>query len=370
MKITKINLVNFRNYSNAEIHFNKKMNIFIGDNAQGKTNILESIVFLALTKSHRIGANPNIIQFNKSKCTIKGTIKKDIITSKLEVVITNDSKKISVNKTDVKKIADYISNLNVIVFTPDDLYIIKDSPSIRRNLLNIQLSQISKVYLNTYNEYNKILKTRNEYLKILFSNSIADKKYLDIITERLIEKAIIIYQKRKEYIDLINDNIDNYFREISNTSGLKIIYLPNVEFSSYDSISMKEKLETTFEKNYMKELNYGMTIFGPHRDDFIFQFNGNDLKYYGSQGQQKLAILSFKLSEIDIFKNLTGFYPVVLLDDIFSEFDLKKQNKLLKLINSKDIQSILTTTNLNGINKKYLENAYIYKVSNGNVERK
>ena len=232
------------------------------------------------------------------------------------------------------------------------------------------MSQISKVYLNTYNEYNKILKTRNEYLKILFSNSIADKKYLDIITERLIEKAIIIYQKRKEYIDLINDNIDNYFREISNTSGLKIIYLPNVEFSSYDSISMKEKLETTFEKNYMKELNYGMTIFGPHRDDFIFQFNGNDLKYYGSQGQQKLAILSFKLSEIDIFKNLTGFYPVVLLDDIFSEFDLKKQNKLLKLINSKDIQSILTTTNLNGINKKYLENAYIYKVSNGNVERK
>lgn len=370
MRITKINLVNFRNYSNLEIHFNSKMNILIGDNAQGKTNILESIVFLALTKSHRIGNNPNIIQFNKDKCIIKGTIKKAKVISKLEVIITESSKKISVNKTEIKKVSDYISNLNIIIFTPDDLEIIKSSPSIRRNLLNIQLSQISKLYLNTYNEYNKILKTRNEYLKILFSNSIADKKYLDILTDKLIEKAIIIYQKRKEYLDLVNNNIDTYFKEISNTSGLKIVYLPNVEFSSYDSNSIKEKLKNVFEKNYLKELNYRITIFGPHRDDFIFQFQGNDLKYYGSQGQQKLAILSFKLSEIDIFKELTGFFPVLLLDDIFSEFDLKKQNKLLNLINNKDVQSILTTTNLKGINKKYLENSYIYKISNGKIERK
>ena len=198
MKISKISLVNFRNYSNVLVNLNKKMNIFIGDNAQGKTNILESIVILALTKSHRVGNNPNIIQFGKSKSTIKGTIRKDNIISKLEVSVTNDIKKTSVNGTEVKRLSDYISNLNVIVFTPDDLDIIKGSPNIRRNLLNIQLSQISKVYLNTYNEYNKILKTRNEYLKILFSSSIADKKYLDVITDRLIEKAIIIYQKRKD----------------------------------------------------------------------------------------------------------------------------------------------------------------------------
>lgn len=370
MKISKINLVNFRNYSNITVTFSDKMNIFIGDNAQGKTNILESIVILALTKSHRVGNNPNIIQFNKSKCTIKGTVKNNNITSKLGVIVTPDSKKIMINQTDIKKVADYISNLNVIIFTPDDLDIIKSSPNIRRNLLNIQLSQISKVYLNTYNEYNKILKTRNEYLKILFSSSVADKNYLDIITDRLIEKAVIIYKKREEYLNLVNEKIDYYFREISNTSGLKIIYSPNVSFQKYDILEMKKTLKNVFEKNYYKELNYGMTLFGPHRDDFIFKFNDCDLKYFGSQGQQKLAVLAFKLAEVDIFETMSGSYPVLLLDDIFSEFDLKKQNKLLKLINSKNIQSILTTTNLKGINKKYLDDSYIYKVENGKIERK
>lgn len=370
MKISKISLVNFRNYSSVLVNLNKKMNIFIGDNAQGKTNILESIVILALTKSHRVGNNPNIIQFGKSKSTIKGTIRKDNIISKLEVSVTNDTKKTSVNGTEVKKLSDYISNLNVIVFTPDDLDIIKCSPNIRRNLLNIQLSQISKVYLNTYNEYNKILKTRNEYLKILFSSSIADKKYLDIITDRLIEKAIIIYQKRREYLDFVNEYIDTYFSDISNTNGLKIVYLPNVEFSSYDTLEMQNTLKKIFTKNYMKELNNGMTLYGPHRDDFVFQFLDNDLKYFGSQGQQKLAVLAFKLAEINIFEKYTGTLPILLLDDIFSEFDSKKQNRILKVINERDIQSILTTTNLKGINKKYLDDAYVYKVENGKVERK
>ena len=236
MKISKINLVNFRNYSNVIVSLNKKMNIFIGDNAQGKTNILEAIVILALTKSHRVGNNPNIIQFGKSKSTIKGTIRKDNIISKLEVSVTEDTKKTSVNGTEVKKLSDYISNLNVIVFTPDDLDIIKSSPNVRRNLLNIQ--QISRLYLNTYNEYNKILKTRNEYLKILFSNSVADKKYLDIITDKLIEKAVIIYQKRHEYLEFINEYINEYFSEISNTEGLKVVYLPNIEFDDYDNFQL------------------------------------------------------------------------------------------------------------------------------------
>ena len=370
MKISKINLVNFRNYSNVIVSLNKKMNIFIGDNAQGKTNILEAIVILALTKSHRVGNNPNIIQFGKSKSTIKGTIRKDNIISKLEVSVTEDTKQTSVNGTEVKKLSDYISNLNVIVFTPDDLDIIKSSPNVRRNLLNIQLSQISRLYLNTYNEYNKILKTRNEYLKILFSNSVADKKYLDIITDKLIEKAVIIYQKRHEYLEFINEYINEYFSEISNTEGLKVVYLPNIEFDDYDNLKMHEKMKKVYDKNYLKELNSGMTLYGPHRDDFLFEFGSRDLKFFGSQGQQKLAVLSFKLAEVNIFEKVTGSFPVLLLDDIFSEFDIKKQNKLLKFINSKDIQSILTTTNLKGINKKYLEDSYIYVVDNGKIERK
>lgn len=370
MKLTKINLVNFRNCSNINVNFGDKMNIFIGNNAQGKTNILEAITILALTKSHRVGVNPNIIMFGKKKSQIKGVVKNKRLISKLEVSITDEGKVLKLNQTEIKKVADYISNLNVIVFTPDDLEIIKGSPNIRRNLLNIQLSQISKTYLNTYNEYNKLLKTRNEYLKILFSNSIADKTYLDILTDKLIEKAIIIYQKRKEYLELINVNIDKYYSDIAEYKGLKVIYLPNVEIDNYDSEYIRDLLKKKFTKNYNKELNYGMTMYGPHRDDFYFELDGNDLKYFGSQGQQKLAILSYKLSEIPIFTDVCESEPLLLLDDIFSELDIKKRNKLLKFVGDGNIQSILTTTDLKNISKKYLNDAYIYEVKNGNIERK
>ena len=346
------------------------MNIFVGDNAQGKTNILEGITFLSLTKSHRIGVSPNIIMFGKNRCKINGVVKKNKIISKLEIEMNEDSKKLRVNKTDIKRVADYISYLNTIIFTPDDLEIVKGSPNVRRNLLNIQLSQLSKEYIKNYNEYNKLLKTRNEYLKILFNNNIADKNYLDIITDKLIEKATFIYQKRKEYIDLINIYINKYYGEIANDDGLVVKYVPNINFDEYDSESIRKKLKHTYKKNYMKELNYGMTVYGPHRDDFYFEYKGYDLKFYGSQGQQKLAILSFKLSEIPIFKDVCDTNPVLLLDDIFSELDIKKRNKLLKMINNDDIQSIITTTDLKNINKKYVENAFVFNVINGNVERK
>jgi len=370
MYLSKINLLNFRNYSNLSIELCDRMNIFIGDNAQGKTNILEAIVILALTKSHRIGVNPNIIQFNKNKCKIKGNVKKDKIISRLEIECTDDSKKTIINGKKIRKLSDYISNLNVIIFTPDDLEIIKNSPNIRRNLLNIQLSQMSKTYLNTYNEYNRILKTRNEYLKILFNNNIADKDYLDVITDKLIDKAILIYQKRKEFLDNIQDKINEYFQEISGFGNLKIIYTPNINLSCYDVNFIKETMSKKFKSNYLKELNYGMTLYGPHRDDFYFELDGRDLRYFGSQGQQKVAILAFKLSEIEIFYNYCKTYPILLLDDIFSELDIKKRNKLLKLINKKEIQIILTTTDLKNIHKKYLSDAYIYEVKNGNVNRK
>ena len=370
MRISKLNLINFRNYSKLNISFEKNMNIIVGDNAQGKTNILESIVMLALTKSHRDGINPNIIMFNKSKSKISGNIRNGKILNKLLIEIEDDKKKLTINNTNIKKVADYISYLNVIVFTPDDLEIVKGSPGVRRNLLNIQLSQISRDYLKIYNEYNKLLKTRNEYLKIIFNNNIADTNYLDIITDKLIDKAIFIYQKRREYLDLVNINIDKYFYEISGNKGLSIKYTTNVVFDNFEHETIRKKLKHTYKKNYLKELNYGMTIYGPHRDDFIFEFNNKDLKFFGSQGQQKLAILSFKLSEISIFNDISGSFPILLLDDIFSELYIKKRNKLLKIVNQSGVQSIITTTDLKNINKKYIEDSAVFFVKNGTVERK
>ena len=345
------------------------MNIFVGDNAQGKTNILEAITFLALTKSHRLGVHPNVIMFDKKKAKIKGVVQRDKIISKLEIDILENEKKLFVNQTEIRRVADYISNLNVIVFSPDDLEIIKGSPSVRRNLLNIQLSQISKKYLNIYNEYNKLLRTRNEYLKILFQNSLADSSYLDIITDKLIEKAVYIYKKRNEYINFVNSSINTYYQKINGECGIVIKYEPNIEFNSYDDEEIRKTLKHYYKKNYKKELNYGMTLVGPHRDDFSFYLEDKDLKFFGSQGQQKTAVLAYKLSEILIFEDILKTKPVLLLDDIFSELDLKKRNRLLKLIHG-GIQSIITTTDLKNINKKYLEDAYIFQVKNGNVDRK
>ena len=370
MKISKLNLINFRNYSKLGISFDNNMNIFVGDNAQGKTNILEAIIILALTKSHREGNNPNIIMFNKNKCKLSGNVINNKIINKLNVEISEDNKKLVINNSNIKKVADYISYLNIIVFTPDDIEIIKGSPSVRRNLINIQLSQLSRDYLKIYNEYNKLLKTRNEYLKILFNNNIADSNYLDIITDKMIEKAIYIYQKRNEYLNLINLNINSYYGDFFDNKEIILKYTTNVVFDNFDYETIRKKLKYTYKKNYMKELNYGMTIYGPHRDDFYFEYNNKDLKYFGSQGQQKLAILSFKLSEISIFRDICGTSPVLLLDDIFSELDIKKRNRLLKIVSLDDVQSIITTTDLRNINKKYINNAAVFYVKNGTVERK
>lgn len=369
MKITKVNLLNFRNYDKLDITLNAGMNIFIGNNAQGKTNILESIVLLALTKSHRLGNEESLVKFGKSRAKIKGKVRQEKIIRELEIDLDSTGKSLFVNRTSMRKLSDYISNLNIISFTPDDLEIIKSSPSVRRNILNIQLSQLSKKYLNTYNEYNKLLKTRNEYLKVLLTNNIADRKYLDIITDRLIEKAIIIYRFRKEYVDHINKNISLIYKDIASDGNLFVEYSNNVEIFSYAEDELREVLSKTYLNNYKKELNYGVTLYGPHRDDLSFILDDKDLKIYGSQGQQRLAVICFKLSEISIFDEYCGTKPVLLFDDVLSELDIKKRNKLLKYISS-DIQSIVTTTDLKNIQRKYLDDAFIFEVKAGKITRK
>lgn len=369
MIVKNIILSNFRNYSHLNLNLNPGMNIFVGKNAQGKTNILESICILALTKTYKSGVESNIIRFGKKQAKLKAKVKKNGLTNYLEIDIDNGNKSIKVNHDDIKKIGDYISNLNVIVFTPEDLDIIKGSPHIRRNLINMQLSQVLHSYINTYNEYNKILKIRNEYLKLLLTSSIADKNYLDVITDKLIEKAIIIYQERKKYLDLVNERIGIIFKNITSSGKLVLKYVTNIDFDTFESEDIRKKMKHIYYVNYKKELNYGMTLYGPHRDDFSFYLDSNDLKCFGSQGQQKLAVIAFKLSEIDIFKEYSGENPVLLLDDIFSELDIQKRNKLLSYIND-GIQSIITTTDLKNIRKSSIKDAYVFEINNGNVERR
>ena len=370
MVIRSLKVTNFRNYDRFNITLGSKMNIFIGNNASGKTNILEAIAILGLTKSFRNGLDSDVITLDRVLSIIEGRVLNNKQIKDLKIEFLEKDKNIFVNSKKIQKYASYISNLNIILFTPNDLDIIKGSPSIRRNLLNMTLSQISYSYLVTYNEYNKILKTRNEYLKILFTNGIADKTYLDVLTDKLVEKAVLIYRERFKYLSLINSYIsDIYYNITEDKRILTIEYRPNIIINSYDKEKLKEVLISTYKKNYRRELNAGMTLFGPHRDDFCFIMDNNtDMKIYASEGQQKCAVLAYKLSSIPIFKENNGTNPVLLLDDIFSELDLTKRNKLLKYV-SRDIQSIITTTDLKNISKKTLDNAVIFKVNDGKIER-
>ena len=369
MIISKLSLVNFRNHNKINLEFNPHMNIIIGDNASGKTNILEAIIVLALTKSYKNICDTDLINFSKSKLKVKGNIRDEKNFKNLEIEITKEGKIVKLNNKRFNCLAEYVSNLKVVTFTPNDLELIKGSPNIRRNLLNIELSQLSSLYLTTYNQYNKLLKTRNEYLKLLFTNGIADKNYFDILTNKLIEKAIVVYKLSYQYLERINADIDKIFKNITGQNGIRILYKPNIHFDKYEDDVIKTKMTEIYKINYQRELHLGMTIFGPHRDDFQFIYQENDMKLYSSQGQQKGAVLAYKLATIPIFDEKSGTKPVLLLDDIFGELDLKKKNRLLKYINN-DIQSIITTTDLKNISKKALATATIFSISNGEIERR
>ena len=366
MKIRDIKILNFRNYDDLKLEFSDNINVIIGNNGEGKTNILESIYVLSLTKSNRYGVDNDLIQFGKNGFKVEGSVIDDDLLRKF--CVTNDKfkKSVLINGKEIKKISDYISNFCVISFAPLDLEIIKGSPSVRRNFLNIEISQLYNSYINYLNEYNFILKVRNDYLKKMNLNANIDKRYLDIINDKLIEKAVKIYEFRYKFVDDINLLIENIFSKIAGIKSLRVSYENSLGLGNFDEDLIKNTLKDKYNKNYNQELMLGNTLTGPHRDDLKFILNNFDMKLYASQGQQRLAIIAFKISELYIFKRIKKSYPVLLLDDIFSEIDIKKRNKIIKYLNN-DIQTIITTTDLVDISEELLEKARIFKIKNGKI---
>lgn len=369
MYLSKLELTSFRNYQKEKIKLCDGINIFIGNNAQGKTNILESIYILALTKSHRIGFENNIIKNGANCCRIYGLIRDDSSLKELKLEIVNDKKSVFVDKKEIKKIASYISNMNVIMFCPNDLDIIKGAPQIRRNLLNVQISQLYPLYVNYLNEYNKLLKNRNEYLKQLSINGISDIRYLDIINEKLVDRGVMIYLYRKKYLDYINNKINEIYFNITGIKNLNIIYETNIDLIDFSIEEIKKQYFSKLKSNIKREISQGMTLYGPHRDDFSFCINDENMKYYASQGQQRLAVIAFKLVEVSFFELEKGTNPILLLDDIFSELDIDKRNKLIKFIPD-DVQTIITTTDLKNIQRKIVKRAKIFIVDHGKITEK
>jgi len=363
VKINKLRLINFRNYSKLDIDFNDHLNIIIGNNAQGKTNILEAIYFLSITKSFL--SNNDGICINNGQLFFK--IFGDIITNdgikKLSILFNENGKKLTINDNEIKKHALYIGNLKVILFNPDNVRLIKDAPGNRRKFLNIEISQLDNKYINILNEYNIVLKQRNEYLKVIKSGKI-NEVYFDIINEKLVMLAVSIYEYRIKFTEMINKYITNIFKDISGYDDLVLKYIPSVDISDISNIgnNIRDKMASSYDR----EVFYGNSLVGPHRDDFSFKLGENDLVLYGSQGQLKMAILALKLAEVNVFKDTCNEYPVLLLDDLFSELDVNKRNKVINYLN-RDIQTIVTTTDLENIEDNLVKNSYVYKIENGNV---
>ena len=361
MIIDKLKLTNYRNYERLDIKLNDKLNIIIGKNAQGKTNILESIYVLALTKSYLSINDKNLIKFGCNYSVIESDVKYNGHIKNLKIKIKDTGKQVLINNREIKKLSDYVSNLKVVIFTPENIHMIKEGPSVRRKFLNMELSQLSIKYVKFLMDYNNIIKQKNEYLKLNDKNI----DYLNVLNNKIAELSVEIFLFRKEFIDNLNKFIGNIFNEIMGIDGLKIKYISNIDYFE-DKKTMVDKCIEKLNKYMEKESVYKISLIGPHRDDFIFVLKEKNVALHCSQGQLRSVLLSLKLAEIQLFSEQDCDSPILLLDDIFSELDNEKKNNLIKYIND-SIQTIITTTDINMIDKKLVEKASIFEINDGKL---
>ena len=359
MIIDLLELSNFRNYSKLKINFSPSINIIYGKNGSGKTNIVEAIYVLGLTKSFRNINEKNLIFKEKEQSKIKGTIKYKS-KNKYEVDITKEGKKVLINNNKVNLLSDYISRIPIIVFSPDDLKLLKDTPIVRRKFLNIELSFYNKEYLKNVAYYNKLLKQRNSYLKQSLINANSSSDYLNVLTEKLYDYGLSIYEEREKFLEYVNKHINEYYKKIATNGELSVKYVSNFDKD-------KKKMLDNYKKYYQKELNFGKTLLGIHLDDIEFYLDNNKVKEWASEGQLKNIVVSLKLVELQLLYEQNGYYPILILDDLFSELDKEKINNIIKLLPN-DSQIFITTTELSKVKKSIKENSKLIKVINGRVE--
>lgn len=357
MIIKSLELQDYRNYEYLELSFDKGTNILYGDNAQGKTNILEAIFLSATTKSHKGTKDKDIINFNKEEAHIRTYLEKEGIETRVDMHLRkNKSKGIAIDGHKLKKAADLLGLCNVVFFSPEDLSIIKDGPSERRRFVDMELCQLDSFYLYNLNNYNKIVNQRNVLLKDLFFQPEL-RETLHIWDSQLVSFGSKIIERRKVFAEQLNDIIyDIHYKLSGGREEIKVIYEPDVEI---------EDFEKSLRYSQDKDIKLKQTTVGPHRDDFSFYVGGIDIRKFGSQGQQRTAALSLKLSEIELVKRITKDTPILLLDDVLSELDNNRQNYLLNSIG--DIQTIITCTGLEEFVNNRFEINKVFKVSGGEV---
>lgn len=340
MKITSIELKNYRNYSTQVVSFGSGLNVIIGNNAQGKTNLLEAVFLCAIGKSPRTTKDKDLINWKESLAKVKLTFTKNSGNKKIEIYLaSNQNKTIKINQIPIKRIGELMGEFNAIFFSPDELKLVKESPDERRRFLDISLSQFDRNYFYTLNKYNKILTQRNKLLKTEKDINII-KQTIYIWNEQLSTCAAFIIEKRLHLVKKLKTHAYESLNFLTEQKESLVLEYQTIKFS--DQSKLKTDLMAAYEKSLEKDMNLGYTTVGPHRDDFSIIVNDIDIRHFGSQGQQRTCALALKLAELEIFKESLGEYPVLLLDDVLSELDNNRQQKLLSKI--KDIQTIITGT--------------------------
>ena len=368
MKLTNLQLQNFRNYESVQLEFTDGVHVFIGENAQGKTNLMESIYALAMTKSHRTTNDKELIGWNKKFATIKGTVEKTATKTNLELQFSKKGKIAKVNYLEQKRLSSYLGNLNVILFAPENLTLVKGSPQNRRKFVDMELGQMSSLYLYDLVEYNRVLKQRNTYLKQLAIKKKQPDEYLEVLSEMLSELASKIVFHRLDFMKQLEALAIPIHDQLSlGREKFSVSYQATIPLEDGLTPSqMKEIYINQFKKNQTREADQATTLIGPHRDDLIFYLNEIPVQTYGSQGQQRSTVLSLKLAEIELMKLSTGEYPLLLLDDVLSELDDDRQTHLIKAIENK-VQTFITTTSLDGIKQQFINEPVVIPIEKGTI---
>lgn len=358
MIIKYLELSDFRNYDELHIDFSNKTNILFGDNAQGKTNILESVFILGTTKSHKGSKDSEIVRFDKDYGIIRALFEKEGVDYKIGIQLRRDKRKIiSINNNLVKKAADLLGIVNVVLFSPEDLSIIKSGPDKRRRFIDITLCQIDKEYLFALSSYNKIVNQRNKLLKS-FDPGSDIRETLNIWDEQLVNYGSQVIKKRESFLNEIGETINDVHKDLTGRDDiLTVKYEKDVDENEYRDriISLRDR-----------DIRYKSTSAGPHRDDVSFNIDGRDVRKYGSQGQQRTVALSLKLSEIEIIKKYTNDTPILLLDDVLSELDMKRQKFLLETLG--DTQTIITCTGLDEFVNNRFKIDKCFRVTEGKIK--
>ncbi|KMM57198.1 recombinase RecF [Bacillus glycinifermentans] len=366
MYIQNLTLSSYRNYEHVELEFENKVNVIIGENAQGKTNLMEAIYVLAMAKSHRTSNDKELIRWDQDYAKIEGRVIKKNGPVPIQLVISKKGKKGKVNHIEQQKLSQYVGAVNTIMFAPEDLNLVKGSPQVRRRFLDMEIGQVSPVYLHDLSFYQKILSQRNHFLKQLQTRKQTDQTMLDVLTEQLTEFAAKVVMKRLQFVDQLEKWAQPIHSGISRgLEELTLKYHTSLHVSDSPDLSkMINSYQESFSKLRDKEIERGVSLSGPHRDDVLFYVNGRDVQTYGSQGQQRTTALSLKLAEIDLIQEEIGEYPILLLDDVLSELDDYRQSHLLHTIQGR-VQTFVTTTSVDGIDHQTLNEAGIFRVANG-----